>query len=76
MRESNPTPRDEVEFCVLCEALTLTLEDGGAALMSIVPRAIATNHELLEKAKDKAFEKATKAAKAKIKEHEQEAPRL
>ena len=60
MRDSNPTPRDEVEFCAACDALTLTSGGGAVALPSIVTRAIADNPELSTKAKGKAIEKAAK----------------
>ena len=73
MRESDPTFRDEIEFCVACDALTLTSRGRTLALLSIVSRAIVDDLELSEKAKAKAIEKAVKA---KIKEKEQEAARL
>ena len=73
MRESDPTLGDKIEFRATCDALTLTSEGGAVALPSIVSRAIADDLELFEKAKAKTIEKA---AKAKMKEQEQEVARL
>ena len=67
MREFDPTPGDEVEFCGACDALTLASGGGAVALPSIVSGAIVDNHEFSERAKAKAIEKATKA---KTKEQE------
>ena len=73
MRESDPTPGDEIEFRGACNALTLASRGGALALPSVVSGAIADDLELSERAKAKAVEKAMKA---KTKEHEQEAARL
>ena len=73
MRDSDPTPRDEVEFCAACDALTLTSGDGAMVRPSINSKAVVDDPELSKKAKAKAIEKATKA---KMKEQEQKAARL
>ena len=73
MRDSDPTPGDEIEFCGACDALTLTSGGGAVPLPSIVSEAIAVDPELSKMAKAKAIEKAVKA---KMKEQEQEAVRL
>ena len=70
MRESDPTPGDEVEFRGACDALTLASRSGALALPSIVSGATAEEPELSERAKARAIEKA---AKAKTKEQEREA---
>ena len=67
MRESDPTPADEVEFCGACDALTLASGSGALALPSVVSRATAEEPELSERAKARAIEKAVKA---KTKEQE------
>ena len=73
MRESDPTPGDEVEFRGACDALTLASGSGALALPSVVSGAIVEEPELSERAKARAIEKA---AKAKTKEQEREAARL
>ena len=72
MRESDPTPGDEVEFRGACDALTLASRDGALALPSLVSGATIEEHELSERAKARAIEKA---AKAKTKEQERKAAR-
>ena len=67
MKESDPTPGDEVEFRGACDALTLASGGGALALPSIDFRAIVDDPELSERMKARAVEKA---AKAKTKEQE------
>ena len=73
MRESDPIPGDEVDFCGACDALALASGGGSLALPSVVSGAIAEESELSERAKARAIEKS---AKAKTKEQEREAARL
>ena len=65
MRESDPTPGDEVEFRGACDALTLALGGDALALPSVVSGATTEEPELSEREKARAIEKA---AKAKTKE--------
>ena len=73
MRESDPTPGEEIEFRGACDALTLASRGGALALPSLVSRATAEEPELAVRAKAKVVEKA---AKAKTKEQEREAAQL
>ena len=70
MRESDPTPGDEVDFRGACDALVLASGGGSLALPSVVSGATAKELELSERAKARAIEKA---AKAKTKGQEREA---
>ena len=65
MRESDPTPGDEIEFRSACDALTLASGGGALALPSIVFGATVEEPELSERTEAKVVEKA---AKAKTKE--------
>ena len=73
MRESDPTPGDEVDFRGACDALALASGGGSLALPSVVSGATVEEPELSERAKARAIEKA---GKAKTKEQEREAARL
>ena len=65
MRESDPTPGDEVEFRGACDALTLVSGGGAFTLPSLVSGTTVEEPELSERAKARVIEKA---AKAKTKE--------